>query len=417
MHDDETKIERAIARAFGAGRRISRRRFMRQTGRGVVLAGSALTLQSILAACGIRPGGSASTAPSTGPLEWANWPAYIDIDDDGNYPTIVAFTEQTGIDVNYTEAIQDNADFFGTIRQDLQAGNPTGWDIISPGGWVIERMARLGFLEELDHSKLPNWTANCADYAKGLWFDPDNTHSLYWQGGITGIGYDPELTGREITSFDDLLDPEFAGRVGGFSDMRDMFGLTLLSLGVTPADATVDDATQAQQVLLEANERNQFRGYYGNEYYDALAAGDLALSVAWSGDVAQMALNDNPNVQFVVPEAGGMRWNDNLAIPKGSGRIEDSLKLLDYWYDPVAATMLSEYVGYFTPVAGVDQRILDDAEAARAEDDAETADYYDVLAPTVVPTEDQLTNTYEDKQLTEEEEAEWNDLFIEVIGG
>ena len=96
MREDETQIERAIARAFGAGRRISRRRFMRQTGRGVVLAGSALTLQSILAACGIRPAGSASTAPAGGPLEWANWPAYIDIDDDGNYPSLVTFTEETG---------------------------------------------------------------------------------------------------------------------------------------------------------------------------------------------------------------------------------------------------------------------------------------------------------------------------------
>ena len=80
---------------------------------------------------------------------------------------IVAFTEQTGIEVNYTEAIQDNADFFGTIRPDLQAGNPTGWDIITPGGWVIERMARLGFLEELDHSKLPNWTANARRLREG----------------------------------------------------------------------------------------------------------------------------------------------------------------------------------------------------------------------------------------------------------
>ena len=99
-------------------------------------------------------------------------------------------------------------------------------------------MARLGWLEELDHSKLPNWTANAADYAKGLWFDPDNQYSLWWQGGITGIAYDPELTGREITTFDDLLDPAFAGRAGGFSDMRDMFGLTLLSLGVEPENAT-----------------------------------------------------------------------------------------------------------------------------------------------------------------------------------
>ncbi len=420
---DETAIERAIARAFRPSGRMSRRSFLRQTGRGAVIAGSALTLPSILAACGIGPtasggGGAASGgADAEGALEWANWPLYIDIDDDGNYPSIVAFTEASGIDVNYSEAIQDNADFLGTILPDLQAGNPTGWDIITPGGWVVERLARLGLLEELDHSQLPNWTANAADHAKGLWFDPDNAYSLWWQGGITGIAYDPELTGREITTFDDLLDPAFSQRAGGFSDMRDMFGLTLLSLGVEPENATVDDVTQARDKLLEANSRDQFRGYYGNEYYDALAAGDLVISVAWSGDITQMQLNDNPNVQFVIPDGGAMRWNDNFAIPKGAERKTGAHQLLDYYYGVDGASLISEYIGYFTGVNGVQERIVEDAQAARDEGDTETADYYDALAPTVVPTEDQLANTYTDKELTEEEEAEWNDLFLEVIGG
>src|SRR5262245_5674447 len=210
---EQSDLERAIARAFQRDKRITRRSFLRQSGRGAIVAGSALTLPSILAACGIGPTGSASSGPrasdASGALEWANWPLYIDLDDDGNYPSIVAFTEESGLDVNYTEAIQDNADFMGTILPDLQAGNPTGWDVITPGGWVVERLARLEVLEELDHSQLPNWTANAADYAKGLWFDPDNRYSLWWQGGITGIAYDPELTGREITEFNDLLDPAF----------------------------------------------------------------------------------------------------------------------------------------------------------------------------------------------------------------
>jgi len=401
---------------------MTRRGFLRQSGRGALIAGSALTLPSILAACGIGPGGSTAGSPggsaaasdAAGALEWANWPLYIDIDDDGNYPSLVAFTEQTGVEVNYTEAIGDNADFFGTIRQDLQAGNPTGWDVITPGGWVIERMGRLGFLEELDHSQLPDWTANAADYAKGLWFDPDNKYSLWFQGGITGIAYDPELTGREITTFDDLLDPAFAEVAGAFSDMRDMFGLTLLSLGVEPVNATIDDVTRARDILLEANARNQFRGYYGNEYYDALAAGDLAISVAWSGDITQMQLNDNPNVQFVVPADGAMRWNDNFAIPKGTSRIGGAHKLLNYYYGVDGATTLSEYIGYFTPVNGVQERILEDVQTYRDEGDTENADYYEAVAPTVVPTEDQLANTFDDKQLTEEEEAEWNDLWLEV---
>ena len=392
---------------------ISRRTFMRRAGRGGVAIGALMSLPGLLAAC--QPAAAAK-------LKWLNWPAYIDIseEDESKHPSIDAFTAQTGIEVEYNEGLLDNADFLAQYAPDLRAGNNTGWDIMSPGGWVVERMARNGWLEEIDHSKLSNWTANCADYAKGLWFDPDNKYSVWWQGGITGIAYDPNQTGREITTFDDLLDTQFSGHVGGFSDMRDMFGLTLLSLDVHPEDATVADVQRAQEKLLSVP-AGHFRGFYGNEYYDALAAGDLSISVAWSGDISQMNLYDNDQVKFVVPATGGMRWNDNLVIPKGGASLDNAHKLLNYWYDPAAATMLSEYVGYFTPVKGVSEQIAADAEAARAggggaSPDPETADLYDTLAPTVVPAPDQIDNTYPDKQLTEEEEAEWNNLFEAVIG-
>ena len=410
-----SRIEIAIERALRQDR-ISRRNFLGQAGKGGVALGALMTLPGLIAAC--SPGGSSSVT-----LEWANWPAYIDIDEENapdptNYPSINAFIAQSGIGVNYTEAILNNNDFYHQIQPDLANGNKTGWDLITPGGWVVQRMADLDYLESLDHSKLPNWTDNAADWATGNWYDPDNTHSLWWQGGTTGIGYDPALTGRELTKFDDLLDPAFVGRVGGFSDMRDMFGLTLLSLGIEPAKATIDDVTAAQQHLLIANERGQFRGYYDNAYYDALAAGDLVASVAWSGDITQMRLADNPNVQFIIPEDGGMRWNDNMAIPKGATEhIDETHQLIDYWYSLDAAVLLSEYIGYFSGVAGVKDRILEDAQAARDAGDSETADYLEAIAPVVEPTEDQLANTYPDKQMSEEEDSQWNELFLEVLGG
>ena len=399
-----SRIEDAIEQ-LTRREQISRRTFMRRGGRGAVVVGTLAAFPGLLASC---------SGSSSNQVRWLNWPAYIDLsEDETTYPSVEAFTEQTGIEVEYNEGLLDNADFLAQYAPDLRAGNNTGWDVMSPGGWVVERMARNDWLEELDHSKLPNWTANCADYAKGLWFDPENTHSVWWQGGITGIAYDPNLTEREITTFDDLLDPAFSGRAGGFSDMRDMFGLTLLSLGVQPENATVDDVAQARDKLLDVPE-GHFRGFYDNSYYDALAAGDLAIAVAWSGDITQMNLNDNENVVFVVPESGGMRWNDNLVIPKGAN-VDVAHKLMDYYYDPIAAAMLSEYVGYFSPVAGVDDQILADAEALRAES-PEDADYIAAVAPTVVPTEEQTSNTFFDKQMDEDEEAEWNALFEEVIG-
>ena len=415
MSDQErSRIEVAIDQVMREDR-ISRRAFFGRAGRGGVALGALMTLPGILAAC--RPSGSGSA----GPLRWLNWPAYIDIDEEADpdptkYPSINAFIKQTGIQVEYNEGLLDNADFLSQYAPDLRAGNSTGWDVMSPGGWVVERMARNGWLEELDHSKLPNWTANCADYAKGLWFDPDNKYSVWWQGGITGIAYDPNLTGKEITEFDDLLDPAFAGHAGGFSDMRDMFGLTLLSLGVHPADATIADVQRAQEKLLAVGQ-DHFRGFYGNEYYDALAAGDLAISVAWSGDISQMNLYDNPDVKFLVPPSGGMRWNDNLVIPKKAGQVDNALKLLDYWYTVRAAATLEEYIGYFTPTKGVSEQILADAQEARDGGDPDTADLYEALAPTVVPSGDQVNNTFPDKQMTEDEEAQWNSLFEGVLSG
>jgi spermidine/putrescine transport system substrate-binding protein len=411
MSDDtqRTRIEHAIEQALRHDR-ISRRAFLRRAGRGGVALGALMTLPGLLAACETGGGGDPNQ------LRWLNWPAYMDLsEDESSFPSIEAFTEASGIAVEYNEGLLDNADFLAQYAPDLRAGNETGWDVMTPGGWVVERMARNGWLEEIDHSKLPNWTANCADHAKGLWFDPDNKYSAYYQGGITGIAYDPELTGREITTFDDLLDPEFSGRAGGFSDMRDMFGLTLLSLGVEPANATVTDVEAAQQKLLSAPE-GHFRGFYGNEYYDALAAGDLAIAVAWSGDISQMNFYDNDKVRFVVPQSGGMRWNDNFVIPKRAGNVEGAHKLIDYYYGLDGAAMLSEYVGYFSPVSGIDERVREDAQAARDEGDAEWADTLEAMAPTLVPTAEQIDNTFTDKELTEEEEAEWNDLFEAVIG-
>ena len=420
--DNRSRIEISVDE-FLRRDRISRRSFMGRAGRGTVAIGSLLTIPGLLAACVPAGNSSASASASgggggaaTGKVRWLNWPAYIDLTDDGStMPSIDEFTKQTGVKVEYDEGLLDNADFLAQYSPDLRAGNNTSWDVMTPGGWVVERMARNGWLEELDHSKLPNWTANCADYAKGLWFDPDNKYSLWWQGGITGIAYDPNLTKREITTFDDLLDPKFDGVAGGFSDMRDMFGLTLLSLGVEPANATVDDVQRAQQKLLNVP-KGHFRGFYGNEYYDALAAGDLAISVAWSGDISQMNLYDNDKVKFVVPDTGGMRWNDNLVIPKGGANITEALELLDYYYSVPAATMLSEYVGYFTPVKGVSEQIDKDANAAKADGDKETEDLYRALAPTVVPDQSQISNTFTDKQLDENEEKQWNDLFEAVVG-
>ena len=162
--DGRTRIETSIDKLMRR-ERISRRAFMRRAGRGGIALGALATIPGILAACAPSSGSSGGASTE---VRWLNWPAYIDISDDGSTnPSIDAFKEETGLEVEYDEGLLDNAEFLATYAPDLREGNNTGWDVMSPGGWVVERMARLGWLEELDHSKLPNWTANTRGLRQG----------------------------------------------------------------------------------------------------------------------------------------------------------------------------------------------------------------------------------------------------------
>jgi spermidine/putrescine transport system substrate-binding protein len=392
----------------------------------------------ILSACGIEPGDSAASSGASagasagggepvgggepsGVLNFTNCPLYIDQDDDGNSPTIQQFEEETDIDVTYSEAIQDNTSFFGTIQPQLQAGQDTGHDIIVVTDWMIGNMIALGYLEPIDVERdVPNFGEHAADKYQDRSYDPGNQYSVPYQSGITGIGYNPELVDEEITSLSQLFDPEFiqkyCGQIGMFSEMRDVISLALLYNGVTPAEATIEEVEAAQEVLLEQAEC--VRGYYGNEYADDFANGSLAITMAWSGDVFQLQL-DNPDLQFVVPDEGGILWTDNMAIPKGAAHPNDALAMMNYLYEPEVAAQVAEWVNYITPVPGAQEIVLQHADDADAEGDTETAEYLRAVAesPLVFPTDEMLSRLYSYKVLSEDEERQWAELFQEVIQG
>lgn len=401
----------------GLDRPVSRRELLRRAGRGSLYLGA----MAFLAACGVEAqrrdeGAQLQPLPAepAGELIMANWPLYIDKGPTGS-PTVKGFESEFGVAMKYDVVINDNEEFFGTIREPLSAGQPSGWDIIVMTDWMIAKMNRLGYLERLHHDELPNFAANAAEKFRDPWFDPENEHTIPWAAGITGIGYDIEAVGREIVRFEDLFADDLAGRVGLFSEMRDTLGLTLAMMGIPEPEATVEDVEQAIQFLIE--NRDRVRGFYGNDYTDGLARGDLVATMAWSGDIFALSL-DNPNLRFVLPEAGAMRWSDNMAIPVGAEHPLDAHLFMNYAYDPRIATNITEWVWYEPPVAAVQEMIREDAAGPNAKN-LSCSPFCAKLAEDrfVFPTEETNAQTIPYKQLDEEEEQVWNDLFQQVVQG
>ena len=393
---------------------IDRREFIRKAGIGA----GAFTASAWLAACGIggndgQPSGQASSAdPLTtdqinGTLNFANWPAYID-KAKGKSPTVEQFQDQTDIRVNYKEVINDNVSFFATIREPLSNGQSVPWDIIVVTDWLIAKMANLGYLERVDHSLLGNFSANAGEIYKDPSYDPGNTHSIPWQSGITGIAYNSELTGRDITTVEDLFDPAFKGKVGMFTEMRDTMNLVLLGMGVDPQDATLEDAQAAQQKLLQQREDGIVRQYYGNDYVQPIGNGDLALTMAWSGDILGKTLGGNSPIKFVVPDEGGILWVDNMAIPQNAENPIDAHEFMNFVYQPEIAAQMTAWINYISPVPAA-QDILKDAKDNYTRQVANS--------PLVFPTPDIESRLHHYRNLTEEEETEWIELFDEVVQG
>jgi spermidine/putrescine transport system substrate-binding protein len=340
---------------------ITRRQLLRRAAG----AGAALSIPSLLAACGGGggiEGASADTTPTTVVQELAdqitvsNWPYYIDQNDDATeFPTLDQFTKATGVKVNYLEDINSNEEFFGEIQAPLSRGQGIDRDIIVPTAWLCARLLNLGYLQKLDKSAIPNAVNLEPTLAHPAW-DPDREYSMPWQSYITGLGYDPDKVGGELTSVEDLLDPALKGKITMLDSMEDTVGLFLLEMGVDPSgdiDPTAYDEVIAK--VQKAVDDGQIRQFTGNDYTGPLSKGDVWASIAWSGDIVILH-PDNPNLKFTVPDAGGMTSVDTMVIPTG-GDVFTASTFMNFFYDPKIAAQVTAYVNYITPVAGTKEEV------------------------------------------------------------
>jgi spermidine/putrescine transport system substrate-binding protein len=400
--------------------RISRRAALRGAG--------AVSLAAALAACGIGSKNQPAAhlnwvwdkATKAGTLDFGNWPLYIDVAQDSKgkttYPSLDQFTKDTGIKVNYTEPIQDNESFFAKVAPQLQQGQSIGLDIIVvTNGIQLTNYMLKHWLTELDPTKLPNFTQYGGPRVQNRAFDPGNKFTIPWQSGLTGIGYNPQLTQREITSFTDLFDPKFAGKVGMFSNLEDTPNLAMVGLGIKPETSTPKDWQKAADKLKSQRDSQIVRKYYDQSYIKALAAGDTWISMAWSGDVFQANLSaGNEKLKFVIPSEGGLIWTDNMCIPLNAAHPLDAITYMDYVYQPAVAATLAEYIDYITPVPSAKQVI--EQQAATEKDAASKASLLQTSeSPLVFPSQDVLSRTAYYRVLNSTEVKQWNDIFNAVI--
>ncbi len=265
-----------------------------------------------------------------------NWGDYIDPD------LINKFEKETGMKVVY-QTFDSNEAMMTKISQ-----GGTAYDITIPSEYAISKMKEEDLLIPLDHKKLPNLKYIDEHYLD-LSFDENNEYSIPYFWGTFGIVYNPKMIGgKELTSWNDLWDPELKNQIFLVDGAREAIGMGLNSLHYSLNETDKDRLLEAKQKLDELTPN--IKAIIGDEIKLLVANEEAAIGVVWSGEAADI-MWENEDLDYVIPEEGSNLWFDNMVIPKSAKNIDGAHQFINFMLDPQNAAQNAEYVGYSTPNA------------------------------------------------------------------
>ncbi|MEM7340160.1 MAG: spermidine/putrescine ABC transporter substrate-binding protein [Actinomycetota bacterium] len=330
-----------------AGAAWSRRTFL-------VAVGAA----GVSAACGLDPNAGSAQEYDLGgttQLTILNWPSYIDPDGDAGPGTISRAQTDLGLQITYLDEYTDNYDGYDLVVANALNQPVPAYDIVMPTNWLAAQMIAASDVEPLPLELIPNHVNLDPQYMTNTW-DRGSRFQMPWQAGITGLAYNPALTERPITSFDDLFDPALAGRVGIIGEMREAVGLAMLANGDDPSRPTEAAADAALQRVMDGVASGQIAAITFEDFAEKLETGELAAAMAWSGDAFSL-LRRRPDIEFVIPDHGAIRWFDTMVIPRNSANVAAAGAFMNYVYEPANGARITASGNYISPVIGVQDEL------------------------------------------------------------
>jgi len=296
-----------------------------------------------------------------------NWSDYID-------PTVLEdFTRTTGIKVKY-----DTFDSNEILETKLLTGR-SGYDVVVPTGYFLERQIKAGIFRKLDKSKLPNLVHVWPEIANRLArYDPGNQYAVNYMWGTTGIGFNVKharaaLGGEaKIDSWDVMFKPENIAKFKDCGIMMldsadDVLPTALHYVELDPNSANPAELEQAAALVMKI--RPYVRKFHSSEYLNALASGEICLVLGWSGDIKQAQkraaeAKSGAEIGYSIPKTGAQMFFDNFSIPKDAPHVDEAHEFINYMLKPEVAARNTNFVAYangnLASQKFIDKAILDD---------------------------------------------------------
>ena len=291
-----------------------------------------MAVTTLLTACG---GGSGSTTTEKRVVNVCSWGEYID------EALIDQFEDETGISVNYQTA-ESNEALYSLLKSG--AGD---YDVIVPSDYMISQLMEEGMLEKLDYDQIPNFSL-IDDRFKFLPYDPANEYTVPSTWGTVGIIYNTTMVEEPITSWSAMFDDRYAGEVLMFRNSRDAMATALLYLGYDLNTTDEAQLRQAADLIADAKSRGVYQAFVMDEIFLKMEGGNAAIGAYYAGDYLT-AVENNPDLAFVIPEEGSNWFVDAMCVLKDAPHYNEAMAWINFIASTEANLANMDFIWYASP--------------------------------------------------------------------
>lgn len=295
---------------------------------GVALSGCGWTLASV------NP--EPTVQGSKDELYIYTWAGYTDDD------LLDRFQQQTGI-----RAVADVFDSNEAMLARIQASGGGAYSIIYPSDYMVQKMAELGLLTELDRSQILGLERLFPRFLNPI-YDPDNRYSIPLSWGTTGLIYNRAKLPEAPQDWDFLWErqQELSKRMTLLNDVREVMGAILRSLGYSYNSTDPEEIRQAYEKLRLL--KPAIASFTSDAWRNPMLTGDLLIAMCYSSD-ANEVIQENSDLEYVLPLSGSSLFTDTLVIPRTAPNVEGAYAWINFMLQPEIAAQICERLSFATP--------------------------------------------------------------------
>lgn len=309
------------------------------TSRRKFLKSSAATIAiSTLSSCGwrlaeVKSNPRRTTNPNL--LYIYTWAGYTDQD------LLDRFYNETGIKV-----VADVFDSNESMLARFQAGGGGAYSIIYPSDYMVQKMAALNLLTQLDHALIVGLDDLFPQFQDPI-YDPGNVYSIPMSWGTTGLIYNSKLLSTPPTDWEYLWEnrDSVLKRMTLVNDVREVMGCALRKLGYSYNSTNVENIKQAYQELLQL--KPAIASFTTDGWRSQILVEDLLISMCYSSDAAEIK-PENEDLEYVTPNSGSSLWTDTLVIPKNAPNPDGAYQWINFMLQPNVAAQIVERLSFPT---------------------------------------------------------------------